>query len=78
MQHHDLLASEADDVRRGGLQARGRLVVDLSSYTVRHRERIAALRTAEALMSRGWVPPRAVRARLLRYALEEDWPLEAA
>jgi hypothetical protein len=78
MQHHDLLASESDDVRRGGLQARGRLVVDLSSYTVRHRERIAALRTAEALMSRGWVPPRAVRARLLRYAREEDWPFEAA
>jgi len=78
MQHHDLLASEADDVRRGGLQRRGRLVVDISSYAVRHRERIAVLRTAEALMSRGWVPPRAVQARLLRYAEQEDWPLEAA
>jgi hypothetical protein len=78
MQHHDLLASESDDVRRGGLQARGRLVVDISSYTVRHRERLAVLRTAEALTSRGWVPTGAVRARLLRYAVKEDWPLEAA
>jgi hypothetical protein len=78
MQHHDLLASEADDVRRGGLQRRGRLVVDISSYTVRRRERVAVLRTAEALMSRGWVPSPSVRTRLLRYSREENWPLEAA
>jgi hypothetical protein len=78
MQHHDLLASEADDVRRGGLQRHGRLMVDVSSHTVRRRERVAVLRTAEALMSRGWVPPRAVQARLLRYAEQEHWPLEAA
>ena len=78
MQHHDLLASEADDVRRGGLQRRGRIVVDVSSYSVRHRERVAVLRTAEALMSRGWVPSPCVRTRLHRYAREENWPLEAA
>jgi hypothetical protein len=78
MQHHDLLASEADDVRRGGLQRRGRLLVDLSSYAVRRRERVAVLRTAEALMSRGWMPSPSVRTRLLRYASEENWPLEAA
>jgi hypothetical protein len=78
MQHHDLLASEFDDVRRGGLQRRGRLVVDISSYTVRRRERVAVLRTAEALMSRGWVPSPSVRTRLHRYAREENWPLEAA
>ena len=78
MQHLELLASEADDVRRGGLQRRGRLVVDVSSYSVRHRERVAVLRTAEALMSRGWVPSPSVRTRLMRYSREENWPLEAA
>ena len=78
MQHHDLLASEADDVRRGGLQRRGRLVVDVDPYSVRHHERVAVLRTAEALMSRGWVPNASVQTRLERYAREDNWPLEAA
>ena len=79
MQHHDLLASEADDVRRGGLQTRGRLVVDISSYAVRHRERIAV-----SAHGRGADVARlgADRApcRLARCATPtgRDWPLEAA
>ena len=78
MQHHDLLASEADDLRRGGLQARGRFVVDISSYAVRHRERVAVLRTAEALASRGWRPTARGRAVLAEYARREGWPALAA
>ena len=66
MQHHDLLASEADESVEPACRRRGRLVVDISSYTVRHRERLAVLRTAEALMSRGWVPTRAGAAGSLR------------
>jgi hypothetical protein len=78
MQHHELLASEADDIRRSGLQIRGRLVVDVSSYAVRHREPQTVLRTAEALMSRGWQPAPQVAAVLARYARLEGWPDLAA
>jgi hypothetical protein len=78
MQHHDLLASEADDLRRTGLQIRGRLVVDISSYSVRRRPRLAVVRTGEALMSRGWVPPPKVAHLLSEYARLEGWPGLAA
>lgn len=73
MQHHELLAREADDLRRGGLQARGRIVVDVSSYAVRHREQLSILRTAEALMAHGWAPDRRTRAVLAAYAQAEGW-----
>ncbi|MEO7981145.1 MAG: hypothetical protein ABI807_09680 [Sporichthyaceae bacterium] len=56
-QHDDARARDYDDERRGRLQAGGRLVVDLSSYVVRRLPRVAVLRTADALLSRGWVPP---------------------
>ena len=72
-QHDSLLAREYDDERRGSLQVGGRLVVDLSSYTVRRRPRVAALRTAEALVARGYVPSPSVTARLLAYAQAERW-----
>ena len=73
MQHHELLAREADDARRSSLQVRGRLVVDISSYAVRHRERVAVLRTAEALLGRGWPPGDRARRVLARYAAAEGW-----
>ena len=78
MQHHELLASEADDIRRAGLQIRGRLVVDISSYAVRHREPLVVLRTAEALVSRGWRPAPKAAAVLAEYARLEGWPELAA
>jgi hypothetical protein len=56
-QHLDLLAREADDQRRSVLSTGGRLVIDISSYTVRHDIGLAMLRTARALHSRGWRPP---------------------
>lgn len=71
MQHTELLASEADDERRSWLQVRGRLVVDISSYSVRHRERIAVLRTAEALLSRGWRPDSRTTEVLRDYCRKE-------
>lgn len=73
VQHHELLASEADDIRRAGLQIRGRLVVDISSYAVRHRPRLTVVRTGEALMSRGWVPNPRVADLLREYAHLEGW-----
>ena len=73
MQHHELLASEADDIRRAGLQIRGRLVVDVSSYAVRHRPRLAVVRTGEALIARGWVPMPRVADMLRDYADLEGW-----
>lgn len=65
-QHLELLAKDHDDLRRTQLSIGGRLVVDLGSYTVRHRIDLAMLLTAEALLSRGWVPDRSVRRRLER------------
>ena len=65
-QHLELLAKEHDDLRRTRLSIGGRLVVDLGSYTVRHHNDLAMLLTAEALLSRGWVPDRRGRRRLER------------
>lgn len=63
-QHLELRAKERDDLRRTRLAIGGRLVVDIASYTVRHDNELAVLFTAEALLSRGWVPGPAVRRRL--------------
>ena len=72
-QHYSLLARESDDDRRFVQQVQGRLVVDISSYVVRHRPGIAVLRTAEALLSRGYQPEPSVLAALLDLARQEDW-----
>lgn len=68
VQHLTLQHKESDDIRRTRLAIGGRLVVDVGSYTVRHDIELAVLLTADALLSRGWVPPDAVRRRLLTTA----------
>jgi hypothetical protein len=55
-QHGTPEARDYDDGRRFDLQKEGRLVVDISSHLVRTRPRTAVLRTADGLISRGWVP----------------------
>jgi hypothetical protein len=72
-QHFELLASEADAVRRTALQVRGRIVVDISSYTVRHRVGRAMLATADALVARGYRPRNRTRRVLEHLAQEEGW-----
>lgn len=59
---------ESDDIRRTRLAIGGRLVADIGSYTVRHDIVLAVLLTADALLSRGWVPDPVVRQRLDRAA----------
>lgn len=73
VQHRELLAAEADDRRRAGLQVLGRLVVDISSWTVRHQPQVAVLRTAEALLSRGWTPSAKTVRILTSYAAAHGW-----
>ena len=74
-QHDELLAREADDLRRQDLQEDGRLVVDIGAHCVRHEPEVAVLRTARALLSRGWQPaPRTARV-LERYASRSRWTL---
>ena len=79
-QHLALMSKEYDDRRRAGLAIGGRLVVDIGSYTVRHDSDLAALLTAQALVSRGWRPSPAVRRRLQRMAVRrgESWGTFAA
>lgn len=72
-QHDALPARESDDARRFGLQVRGRIVVDISSYVARRRPAIAVLRTAEALLARGWEPDRRALVSLLTLAEQERW-----
>lgn len=73
VQHRELHASEADDRRRAGLQVLGRLVVDISSWSVRHQPQVAVLRTAEALLSRGWTPNASTVRVLRNYAATHNW-----
>jgi hypothetical protein len=73
VQHYTLLARESDDNRRFVQQVSGRLVVDVSSYVVRRRVAVAQLRTAEALMARGYRPDERVTARLRALAEQERW-----
>lgn len=73
-QHMQLLLKEYDDRRRTCLAINGRLVVDLSSYTVRHHSELAVLIVADALVSRGWQPDPRVKKRLLTLAkMQADW-----
>lgn len=67
-QHLTMAQKEWDDVRRTRLAIGGRLVVDIGSHTVRHDIVLAVLLTADALFSRGWAPPAAVRRALLGLA----------
>lgn len=67
-QHIELLAKEADDVRRTRLAIGGRLMVDIGSYLVRHDNDRAMVITAEALTSRGWVPSPEVERRIRELA----------
>lgn len=64
VQHIELLTKESDDIRRTRLAIGGRLMVDISSYVVRHDIDLAMLMTAEALTARGWVPAPRVAERL--------------
>ncbi len=73
IQHYELLLSEADDVRRFALQLTGRMVVDMSSYAVRHQIERCMLMIAEALSSHGWVPPAKSRMRLASYRARTGW-----
>jgi hypothetical protein len=66
--HLSLIQKEYDDVRRTRLSIGGRLVVDLSSYTVRRHNDLAMLLTADALLSRGWKPDSTVWATLTTLA----------
>ena len=68
IQHLTMAQKEWDDMRRTRLAIGGRLVVDIGSYAVRHDVVLAVLLTADALFSRGWVPPSAVRRGLLGWA----------
>lgn len=77
IQHNELLAGEADAVRRGALQAGGRIVVDVSSYAVRHRPALAVLRTAEALLAHGYQPSPRTRVILAEYSRVEGYDLTA-
>jgi hypothetical protein len=78
--HLSLLQKEYDDLRRTRLSIGGRLVVDLGSYTVRRHNDLAMLRTADALLSRGWQPTATVRAALTGLAARHQfgWTSQAA
>lgn len=67
-QHLDLPQRDLDDERRNEMVLGGRLVIDISSHTVRHDPGRAVLRTAGALYARGWRPTPAVDQRLRRLA----------
>ena len=73
IQHVELLLKEADDIRRAALQISGRIVVDLSSFAVRHDILRCVLVTAEALQARGYVPPPRTAARLAADADAIGW-----
>ena len=73
LQHYEQLLREADDFQRAVLQISGRIVVDLSSYAVRHQREQSMLLVAETLMTHGWRPgPRAVRV-LATYRERLGW-----
>ena len=64
-----------DDFQRAVLQISGRIVVDLSSYAVRHQREQSMLLIAETLVAHGWQPsPRAVSV-LAAYRDRLGWDL---
>jgi hypothetical protein len=64
LQHYEQIATESDEFRRAVLEIGGRLVVGVSSYAVRHQIARCMIITAEALISRGYRPPRETAQRL--------------
>jgi hypothetical protein len=66
LQHYEQTLRERDDFRRAVLQIGGRIVVDLSSYAVRHHIEECLLVTADALIAHGYRPPAETRLRLER------------
>jgi hypothetical protein len=76
VQHLTMAQRESDDLRRSRLAIGGRLVVDVGSWTVRYDVALAVLLTADALVSRGWRPPDALRQHLDELARRHatfDW-----
>lgn len=73
LQHYEQTLREHDDFRRAILQIGGRIVVDLSSYAVRHELPRSLLLIAEALVSRGYVPPPPTRIRLEQMRRTVGW-----
>ena len=73
LQHYEQTLREADDFRRAVLQIGGRIVVDLSSYAVRHELPRAMLLIAEALTSHGYRAPAATLRRLEQLRAVTGW-----
>ena len=73
IQHYTQMLREADDFRRAVLQIGGRIVVDLSSYAVRHQIRSSLLLIAEVLRSHGWRPSTKADRVLAGYRRELGW-----
>jgi hypothetical protein len=73
LQHYELLLREADDFQRAVLQISGRIVVDLSSYAVRHQIEQSMLVTAEALIAHGWRPTGRATRVLADYRAVLGW-----
>lgn len=73
LQHYEQTLREADDFRRAVLQIGGRIVVDLSSYAVRHELARSLLLVAETLMSHGYRPPPDTERRLERLRVRVGW-----
>jgi hypothetical protein len=73
LQHYEQTLREADDFRRAVLQIGGRIVIDLSSYAVRHQLARSLLLIAETLVSRGYRPPATTARRLERLRVSAGW-----
>lgn len=73
LQHYEQTLREADDFRRAVLQIGGRIVVDLSSYAVRHALPRCLLLIAEALTSHGYRAPAATLRRLEQLRATAGW-----
>jgi hypothetical protein len=73
LQHYEQTLREADDFRRAVLQIGGRIVVDLSSYAVRHQLARSLLLIAETLVSHGYRPPPTTARRLERLRVSAGW-----
>ncbi len=73
LQHYEQMLREVDDFRRAVLQIGGRMVVDLSSYAVRHQLPTCLLLTAQALVARGYRPPTGTARRLEAMKAQVGW-----
>lgn len=75
LQHYQQLLREADDFQRAVLQISGRIVVDLSSFAVRHQSAQSMLLTAEALLAHGWEPSATTAQVLAGYREQVNWDI---